>query len=186
MNIGILDIETTGFRTEADCIVEIGIALLDLETGFINPIYNVLVKESHFNDSFKNAWIFGNSDLKFEDVMNAQPLDKVKLQNFFDCYPFTAYNKAFDMRFMKSRGLIIEEAECPMQIATPVCNLKGKLGKSKWPTVEEAWNYFFPDEPYKEKHRGLDDAIHEAKIVHKLFQLNHYKAPKFSYKNLSI
>jgi DNA polymerase-3 subunit epsilon len=36
---------------------------------------------------------------------------------------------------------------------------------AKWPKVEEAWEYFFPDTKYIEAHRALDDAQHEALIA---------------------
>lgn len=174
MKINVADIETTGFSKD-DLIVEIGIAQLCLETGNVTTIYNELVKEESFGEKHRKAWIFQNSDLKFEDVMNAKPLDKERLQYIFDLAPTTAYNKVFDMRFLLSRGFNILELDCPMLIATKVCKLIGKLGKPKWPTVEEAWKHFFPDEQYVEKHRGADDAIHEAKIVHALYKLKHFK-----------
>ncbi len=186
MEIVVLDIETTGFKVGVDCIIEIGAVLLDLESGNTQVIYDELIKEPGFNESHKTAWIFNNSDLKFQDVMNAKPLDKPKLQSIFDRWRATAYNKKFDMRFLLDKGFVIEEAPCPMEVATPICKLKNKLGNSKWPSVEEAWKFFYPDEPYIEKHRGMDDALHEAKIVYKLYQMDKFKVQPFSYKNISI
>jgi len=44
----------------------------------------------------------------------------------------------------------------------------------KWPKVEEAWEFFFSDVEYKEKHRALDDARHEALIAYELFKLGYF------------
>jgi hypothetical protein len=41
--------------------------------------------------------------------------------------------------------------------------------------VEEAWEYFFPDNEYKEAHRALDDARHEALIVNELYKLGKFE-----------
>ena len=57
-----------------------------------------------------------------------------------------------------------------MLLSTDICKIPGRYGKNKWPSVEEAFAFFFPDEEYSEKHRGLDDAKHEAKIVYRLYQ----------------
>ena len=40
----------------------------------------------------------------------------------------------------------------------------------KWPSVREAYHYFFPNESNIEKHRALDDAIHEAKIIYETYK----------------
>jgi len=55
--------------------------------------------------------------------------------------------------------------------ATGMCKIT-KAGRSgyKWPKVEEAWEHFFPDQPYVEQHRALDDALHEAKIAYAISQ----------------
>jgi DNA polymerase-3 subunit epsilon len=45
---------------------------------------------------------------------------------------------------------------------------------AKWPKVEEAWEYFFPDIKYIEAHRALDDAQHEALIAHELYKLGKF------------
>ncbi|KKN07780.1 hypothetical protein LCGC14_1063450 [marine sediment metagenome] len=69
------------------------------------------------------------------------------------------------------------ELPCPMVIATDI--LKISLPKSpklyKWPNVEETWNYLFPDKKYIEKHRGYDDAVHEALIIFELYKMNKWR-----------
>lgn len=177
MKIAIVDIETTGFLPKG-LILEVGIAELDLATGTAVPIYDRLVRENGFSEEHKDSWIFKNSDLKFEDVMQAEPLDTSAIQNILNSYPATAFNKRFDFEFMKSRGLKVKELDCPMLLAVNVCRLPGKFRGYKWPTVEEAWKHFFPDEPYSEKHRGADDALHEARIVYELYKMGVFKVPQ--------
>ncbi len=171
----IIDIETTGFNPGNDLITEIGIVELNLETGEINPIYEELVKEEGFNESHENSWIFQNSDLKHVDVMKAEPLDKERLQIIFDRYPATAYNKKFDFDFLRSRGLEIKELPCPMLICIQICKINSSRGGFKWPNFQEAHDFFFPDAGYKETHRGSDDALNEARVVFKLYEMGEFK-----------
>lgn len=179
----VLDIETTGFLNQGGKIVEIGIIKLDLETGDIMTAYNSLVKEqgldiSHTQGQF--GWIFKNSNLTYEEVLKAQTFESQRqlLQKLFNQYPATAYNKEFDFGFLKNRGFQINELPCPMLIATPILNLPSEFGngKPKWPKVEETWEYLFGKTGYVEAHRALDDAWHEAQIIHRLYQMGHYDA----------
>jgi DNA polymerase-3 subunit epsilon len=174
----VVDIETTGFLNQGGKIVEIGIVKLDLNTGDTKPLYNSLIKESGLDKSHtqgKMGWIFKNSDLRFEDLENAPTLENQQelIQTLFNLYQATAYNKAFDFGFLKDRGFLINELPCPMHLATPILKINSGFGKGnyKWPSVEEAWKYFFRDISYIEAHRALDDAEHEAKIIFELYKL---------------
>ncbi len=171
MKIAVVDIETTGFLREGGLIVEIGIVLLDLETGDVEHVYNELVREKEFEEEHRKSWIFDNSDLTHGEVMEASSLDKEKIQDIFNKYLATAYNKDFDFKFLRDRGLIINDLPCPMILATDVCNIPHPNGYGKkWPKVQEAWDFFFTDSDYIEKHRGADDAEHEALIVYELYK----------------
>ena len=177
MRIGIVDIETTDFLNRGGHIVEIGIAELHTTTGKIKPAYHTVCREAGMTGKDRTAWIFQNSDLTVEEVRAAPDLESIRsdvapyLDGYFDL--ITAYNKSFDFDFLRDREFQIgKEALCPMRVATPICKLPGRRG-FKWPSVEEAWRHFFPDEPYIEAHRGLDDAMHEARIVYELVKLGH-------------
>lgn len=173
----VVDIETTGFLQEQGLIVEIGIVKLNLNTGKRKLIYDTVVKEQGFKPFHKNAWIFHNSDLSYKDITDAKPLDAFTLQQIFDKYPATAYNKRFDFDFLMSRGLVIEELDCPMKICTPICKLPGYYGY-KWPKVQEAYDHFFENNDYIEKHRAGDDAFHESQIVWELYKMGKFPVPK--------
>lgn len=181
----VVDIETTGFLNKGGMIVEIGIVKLDLATGEITPAYNSLVKEEGFGSHHTVGafgWIFNNSDLTYEEVDKAPSLESQRddIQALFDQHYATAFNKAFDFDFLRDRGFTIKDLPCPMKVATPICKLPSQYGYSnyKWPTVEEAWAHFFGKKTgYIEAHRGYDDAVHEAKIVNKLFELGYFEVP---------
>lgn len=180
----VLDIETTGFLNQGGSIVEIGIVELNLDNGEIKEVYNSLCREEILTAKHRDApfgWIFRNSDLKVEDVRKAPDFKIVKkeVQEILDKYPLgcTAFNNAFDFGYLRNRGIEIKSLPCPMKLSTSICKLPNKNGYSgyKWPSVEEAFAHFFPEEKYEEKHRGADDAFHEAKIVYKLFTMGVFK-----------
>ncbi|MCT4644156.1 MAG: 3'-5' exonuclease [Carboxylicivirga sp.] len=178
----VVDIETTGFLKQGGKIVEIGMVLLDLSNGSVTSVYDSLVKEPGLDSSHARApygWIFSNSDLEFAEVMEAPGLEDQReaIQELFDQYSATAFNKAFDFDFLRDRGFEISDLDCPMKLATPICKLPkyNGYGGYKWPKVEEAWDHFFGNTGYIEAHRGLDDAKHEALIVYELYKMGVFK-----------
>jgi DNA polymerase-3 subunit epsilon len=171
MKIAIIDIETTGFIVTMDAIVEIGIVLVDTDTKEITKIFDSVVKDENFNPKIhKHSWIFDNSDLEISDVINANPLEmyRATLQAIFDTYHVTAFNKAFDLRFLRSRGFTLRDITCLMKSSKSYGIVLYEDGSHKPPSVEEAYSALFPDDFYIEAHRGGDDAMHEAKILLKL------------------
>jgi DNA polymerase III alpha subunit (gram-positive type) len=179
MKIAVLDIETTGFITTFDAIVEIGITVVDTKTGDINKIYDKVILDPLFDEKrHKIAWVFGNSDLTTTDVLNGIPLEDTReeLQKIFDTYPITAHNKSFDLRFLRSRNFEIKDIKCLMKSCRENKLVYTHKGSPKSPSVEEAYHVLFPEEEYIEKHRGGDDSLHEGKILLKLCEI---KAGKF-------
>lgn len=181
MKILILDIETTGFLNAGGKIVEIGIVELDLETGESKIVFDEVCHEDGITlDEVQNSWIVKNSDLTVEAIRHSRNLSKMKIeiQTILDSCKggATAYNNAFDFGFMESRGFFFhKKLDCPMKLATNVCKIPGKRGY-KWPKVQEAWDFFYGETDYIEKHRGADDAKHEAAIVYELYKMGIFKA----------
>ena len=174
MEILVIDIETTGFSTIADAIVEIGIVLVNTDTNIMSIQFNKIVKDHNFHpEKHKNAWIFQNTKLTPEKILGAKPISHHfdKIQSLLDKYPITAFNKSFDMRFMRARGFTCKDIKCLMMASMEYIDLKDKRGAKKRPSVQEAHDHFFPTEKYVEKHRGGDDAKHEAKILLKMCEL---------------
>lgn len=178
MKIIVLDIETTGFNKYSDAIVEVGIVLVDTDTKEITKLFDEVVKDKLFNETkHKNSWIFNNSTLRFEDVMNAKPLEYYRndIQNILNTYPMTAFNMKFDTGFMDTHGFKFKQTKCLMESSRPYNKNKDKSGNQKVPSVPEIYAQFFPDENYDEEHRGCDDAYHEGKILLKLVELKKSK-----------
>lgn len=182
----VLDIETTNFLQKGGSIVEIGIVELDLSNAEITKVFDSLCREEiltakHREEPF--GWIFRNSDLTPEMIREAPPAKEVfsKVQDIINEYQLgcTAFNNVFDFSFLEDRGIKIPvKLPCPMKLSTPICKLQSKNGYSgyKWPSVEEAFAFFFPEiEDFVEKHRGADDAYHEAMIVYKLYEMGVFK-----------
>ncbi len=198
----VLDIETTGFQYQKSdkiingkryvspggCIVEIGIVKLNLETGHINAIFDSLCREKRLNALHLQepyGWIFENSDLTPEELRKAPMLDDIaiEVQTIINDFPLgiTAFNKKFDFPYLESRGFTFPNIlECPMMLSKDIVKAKFKndkkgTGANKFPSVEEAYKFFFPESTYIEQHRGADDAVHEAEIVYELYKRGVFK-----------
>ena len=177
MKIAVVDIETTGLSIISDLIVEIGVCELNLANLNCRCLFDCIIKEEGFSEEHKHSWIFYNSNLKFVEVEKAPPLEKFWdiLQKIFKKYLVTAYNKKFDFSFLKNRGLkIYSELPCPMVKATNILKIRRNRYEYKYPSVKDAWRYYYPRVPYVEKHRAYDDAVHEALIVYKMFRRGHW------------
>ena len=175
----ILDIETTGY-TPKNKIVEIGIVSLDLLTGNIETLFDELINEDSLTlTELADSWIIANSDMKIEDVWAAKNLQHYfdDIQKIINDHPLgvTAFSKTFDFAFFHDRGFVIPvELRDPMKISRDIVNALDKNGRIKNPKVEEAYKHFYPGEDYIEKHRGADDAHHEAKIVYSLYKMGKF------------
>ena len=184
----VVDIETTGFSTSKDVMVEIGIVSLDLDNGEIKTLYDKVVRDKRFNLEYyvereKHGWVFENSDLTPQMVFDATPLggEIPIIQEILNSFPngATAFNRSFDFRYFEANNLVAPRLlDCPMLLTTNICCIPDKNGKNKRPSVEEAYKYFFPKSNYIEKHRGADDALHEAQIVYELHKLGVFKLDK--------
>ena len=177
--VAVIDIETTGLDPIIDLILEIGIVELSLITGETKILFDSFVKEPKFGEEHRDSWIFNNSDLKFEDIENAPLFDNLKkeINEIFNHYPITAFNKSFDLGFLEVRDINAPiELPCIMLTATNICRIPSSTGRSKykWPKCQEAWDFFFPNSDYIETHRAADDAIHEAQILFELFSHGHF------------
>ena len=179
MKIAVIDIETTGLDFEKDAILEIGIVELDLTTGKLLPLFDKIVNEPHY-DATRNytSWIFYNSSLTRDEVNNAMSLEfyRSAIQDILNEYPITAFNKQFDLGFLKAREFKVpKELDCPMILAKDILLIPHPKYGYKFPSVEEAWKYYFENVNYKESHRAFDDAIHEALIVREMYKNKEFK-----------
>ena len=178
----IIDIETTDFLQKGGKIVEVGIVELDLSNGNREIIFDKVCWEHGLTEKeVDESWIIKNSDLTKEVIRTSENLKKLqpRIQEIINEYHLgaTAFNNDFDFGFLESRGFTFpKKLPCPMKLSTDVCKIVSKNGYGyKWPKVEEAHKHFFGEVGYIEKHRGANDAFHEAQIVHKLYELGIFK-----------
>lgn len=181
MKILVIDIETTGFTAKVGEIVEVGIVELDLETGSKEIIYDKVWMPNAPTSKLSKSWIVQNDYMSIQDLVHGEDPDKelVEVQKIINRYPdgVTAFNRKFDVNFLKAYGINFTRLlPCPMLKATNICKIekKGKYGGFKYPKVEEAYKFFYPDSQYQELHRGADDAFHEADIVMALHRLGKF------------
>jgi len=173
----ILDIETTNFLQRGGKIVEIGIVELNLDDGKIKIIFDQVMHEDGLTKEIvENSWIVNNSDLTVDKIRNSKHLKHYKdeIQDIINSYSLgaTAFNNVFDFGFLEDRGFkFSKKLPCPMKLSTNICKIPNQNGYRgyKWPKVEEAYDFFFGENDYIEKHRGADDAAHEAEIVYELY-----------------
>ena len=152
----VLDLETTGFLQKGGQIVEIGIVSLDLENGEKEILFDSLCKEPGMTlTDIEEAWIVKNSNMNPLEVWNAPMLEDIReeVQKVLNDYPngATAFNNAFDFGFMEDRGFTFpRKLKCPMKLSTDICQIPHKNGRRgyKWPSVQEAWDFFFGDTGY--------------------------------------
>lgn len=171
----IIDIETTGFLPTGK-ICEIGIVELDIETGNKRILFDSLCNPGGLTiDGLSASWIVERGYIAADEILSAVPIETIvdRVQGIINSYPSgaTAFNNRFDFDFLETVGVKIpKRLPCPMLLSTNICKLPGNYGYKR-PKVEEAYKFFFPDSEYIEKHRGADDAFHEADIVFKLIEM---------------
>ena len=158
-------------------IVEIGVAKVNLEKFTVLPAWKFIVSDPSASPS---AWIFENTDLTYEEVMEGtNPLIVSKfLEDKLKGKEVTSYNIAFDSMMLDrdmpylnncvrwGQDLMIQSARIP---EIP----RKHAGKDTWPRAEDSYNYLCPKDPCnlhgKEKHRALADAEMEGHILLELF-----------------
>jgi len=176
MQILVLDIETTGLDICSDMIVEIGGVLVDINTAEIRDLFHYLIKEPSLTKKQQNAWIFRNSNLKFEEVWrDGIPFDEIRpeLQGYFNQYCVASFNESFDLGFLRHRQFRFpSEGPDIMLVATNLLAIPHDYYGLKYPKVSECM-YFF-NLKGKDLHRALEDARIEAQILLELRKKGRY------------
>ena len=62
-----------------------------------------------------------------------------------------------------------------MAAAKEACKIMYAKGGYKNPKMQEAWDNIFPNTNYREAHRAVDDAIHEAEMLFEMYKRGDYK-----------
>ena len=98
--IYVIDTETsnTGWkdgRPKDGHIVEIGVAVVNLERRTVKQLYGLIVRDETAD---KDAWVFKNTSLSYDEVMNGHERSEVAkmLGNKLAGEQVTSFNIAFD------------------------------------------------------------------------------------------
>ena len=134
MLIAVTDLETTDTDCTKGFIVEVGIAVLDTDTGEIEVVYNEVCKENGISyDKIRDSWVFSHSNLRLATVMdsknvinrrafgNYKSIFKDVQDMFYSVHGNTAFNCDFDFKWLKSRGYTIpNQLPCLMKTMTGI------------------------------------------------------------------
>lgn len=159
-------------------IVEIGVAKVDLDRGYVMPMFDSVVCDS---EADPNAWVFRNTDLTYDTVMAGNGPDAVSrlLESRLRGREVTSYNITFDRmmleRDMPSLNDAVEWGKDIMVQAAEVPEIPRKhAGGDSWPKAEDSYNFLCPTDPChlkgREKHRALADAEMEGHILLALYE----------------
>lgn len=178
MKILVVDIETTGFLYDGGRIVELGAVSLDMDTGLREIVYDKIFNPGIEREELELSWIVSKGYMDSDSILAGASFDDERetIQAIVDAHEgVTAFNRNFDIPFLEVYGIKFAKLfPCPMLLATPICKLTGRRGGYKWPKAEEAYKHFFPESEYVEKHRGADDAMHEAEIIYAMHKNGQY------------
>jgi DNA polymerase III alpha subunit (gram-positive type) len=169
MRIFVVDVETDSVKPQLANILEIGMASVDLDTGQIELLFDTLVCPPGLDgmEPWLNCWFMQNSHVDPDLIRKAPKLADIKtgIEAYLALGPVTAYNLSFDLAVLNHNGIETHQTwPCLMQTAKFACKIPGKFGY-KLPKFSEAWAFFYPNEPFEEKHRAAYDAMHEAQLA---------------------
>jgi DNA polymerase-3 subunit epsilon len=195
-NLLIIDTETDSTNPDLANILELALARLDLETGQVDIVFDSLIlpDRPYLPGELEECWWMQHSHVPVSFIQTALKFSEVRndFAAILAVAPVTAYNLYYDRRVLRRHGLPIENVwPCLMQTCTPILKLPGHYhnpfpshygpddyGDYKYPKFTEAWNYFFPDLPFVERHRAAWDALHEAKLAYRLYRDGYLEVAK--------
>jgi DNA polymerase III epsilon subunit-like protein len=83
---------------------------------------------------------------------------------------WVAHNASFEVEILRlaycREGWVLPEKKitCTMQLATPLTKIDGGTRGWKWPKLEEAYRYFYPDRPFEYAHSAYYDCTYCREI----------------------
>ena len=181
--IHVIDIETTGLDP-TDLVIEVAVATINTSTGSVRPANSRVVgyDTDTWPPSWRNAWIFSNSDLKINDVYYGEPQASVgyALCRIIGNQPVTSYNTDFDLGHLMRPPWSLDRLIRKPDIMT-ACDgiVKGRRNKeSKHPTLMISYAELCPGDPAKlcgaQQHRALSDAMAAAHVLRELIDRGAY------------
>jgi len=175
MKITVVDLETDGVDPRTCQVLEVGIAVADLEAGTSELAFESLVCPPHFG--WEDCWFMQHAFLDRKDILEAPRFEEIKpkLEELMLVNPVTAYNLAFDLRIIYRHGISVpKQWPCLMQSAKPILRLPPYRGDWKYPKFSESWHYFFRTTPLEDAHRAGPDAVNEGKLLIQMAKMGHF------------
>ncbi len=188
--IYILDIETTGLEgAPKDLVVDVGICRVSLRRGSVEDVYSSVLgyDVDSWNDYYKEAWIFQNTDLTLKMVAEAPPAREVikDVRRILRNRKVTAYNISYDMDkflFQEPWDMKGEFTLCNdiMLAATPVCKVPNEYygRKYRYPKLDVAYSKIVEGDPANihgvQSHRALSDARMASYVMVQMFRNGDY------------
>lgn len=160
-NFVALDIETTGFNSQTDKIIEIG-AVKYVDNSFFESFEQLIDPERHLPYEITKLTGISRDDLRGKPIIE-QVIPK--FQEFIGDLPVVAHNAPFDISFLRENGISFQENEIvdtlilariflphlrDHKLITLLKYFKIKIGKS---------------------HRAYDDAVSTASLLFNLLEL---------------
>lgn len=172
-NIYVVDIETTGLAGQraGDCVVEVGIARVDMLKRRVYPEYSAIVRQVLSPEQAADSWVFKNTTLTPGEVRSsphsAYDVARILRNVYTGSIPVTSYNRFFDLDLFLSHPPYLwrpAAAPCIKECATAA------LGFDKWLSAQKAYDILCPENPARvpdgrEEHRALSDACLEGYIL---------------------
>lgn len=177
MKIYVVDTETDNVKPQYANILEIGMACVDLSSGNIELLFDSLVCPPG-PEAWCDCWFMNHAGIDPKLVRAAPKFTDIKdgIEAYLSLGPITAFNLSFDLQVLNKHYVRAPMTwPCLMLTTKDILKLPGRYGDWKYPKFSEAWSFFFPTEPFEEKHRAGDDALHEAKLALALYQRGYFK-----------
>jgi DNA polymerase III epsilon subunit-like protein len=175
MKLFIVDTETDNANPQVANILEVGIASVDLATGNIELLFDTLVcpPELEGMEGWLDCWFIRTSGVHPDLIRSVPKFVDIKdsIEAYLSIGPVTAFNLSFDLQVLNKHGVRVPQTwPCLMLTTKNILKLPGYYGDWKYPKFSEAYRWFFPKEPFEEKHRAGHDALHEAKLALSLYR----------------
>lgn len=194
--IYVVDIESSGLKSyPRDIALQIGITEVDTEEKTVVPIFDKVLgyDTSNWKQSWKEAWIFQNSNLKLKDIDTAYAIgdyaEKIgkEAHDILVGKKIIIYNVAFDYsNYLRKSPFGITRKNttilpCLMVFSTNICKIPLDWNSGyKWPKLEESIDIILNKEIKKklsdvQYHLAIDDTIVTGHLLLELIKSHGYK-----------
>ena len=145
-------------------LVQLGLALTTNEGRLVNT-FSSIVKPINFEIPKEAAAVHGiTTDMALRHGTEPDRIKHIFIEYALKAHLIVAHNFKFDSIVMQhclngQSGMFIGiKSFCTMLESTPICQLPSKRGGFKWPSLKEAYDFFFHEE-LKDAHDAFTDVM---------------------------